>query len=444
MVYNYYMKKTFSWLCATACVVSFSLCAWAQMTVVRVDGTKIYLDTSDQKTAPTNGSTFKVILSSEKLTNPKTGKDLGEIYKYSDTGTITEVQPLYAIGQLKNTTGVTVGKQAVFEEIKLAIAASVAEPEPATPVSTRAKKTYAPVEQVVIGLTQADVTAPGANNIITLSDKNEITVFSRGEKDVLTAQLSYTLPSDKKGLSVSAAPVKEGLAQIFVPVLNTNRAVITTLVLENQNGTLTQTGTLNYFVKELGCGADKKIWAQRPFVLGTAPGNAREVVFEKNKFVASGADFNTKHNWLSGSNYYPVETAEKNNFITTATNGVLRLSLNNGKNAESKDKFGSSPNRVQYKQDILKFHPSVQVFGTPGQATLAAVENTTKLGLLSSMFGQYQTGKVHFLDYEKGRLKITDTVDLDGVIYDTACTQDAILAAEVLADETSSIVEISK
>ena len=117
MVYNYYMKKTFSWLCAAACVVSFSLCAWAQMTVVRVDGTKIYLDTSDQKTAPTKGSTFKVILSSEKLTNPKTGKDLGEIYKYSDTGTITEVQPLYAIGQLKNTTGVTVGKQAVFEEI---------------------------------------------------------------------------------------------------------------------------------------------------------------------------------------------------------------------------------------------------------------------------------------------------------------------------------------
>ena len=69
--------------------------------------------------------------------------------------------------------------------------------------------------------------------------------------------------------------------------------------------------------------------------------------------------------------------------IFTAPNGMLRMQLVNGKTAESKDLFGSTPLRVSYKQQILKFFPSVQVFGKPGQATLAAVENGTKLGLLS-------------------------------------------------------------
>ena len=84
------------------------------------------------------------------------------------------------------------------------------------------------------------------------------------------------------------------------------------------------------------------------------------------------------------------------------------------------------------------------MFGQPGQATIVVVENGTKLGLLSETFGQYQNGKIHFLDYQKGRLQITDTVELDGVLYDTACTQDAILTAEALPDGTSTVVEILK
>jgi hypothetical protein len=99
---------------------------------------------------------------------------------------------------------------------------------------------------------------------------------------------------------------------------------------------------------------------------------------------------------------------------------------------------------MQYKKDIVKFYPSIQAFGHPAQATLVAVENETKMGLLSETFGKYQNGKIHFVDYQKGHLQITDTVELDGVLYDTACTNDSILTAEVLADGTSTVVEISK
>ncbi len=413
------------------------------MSVVRVDGNNVYLDTSDEKTAPVKGSTFKVILSSETLTNPKTGKNLGQLYKYSDVGTITEVQPLYAVGHLKSTQGVSVGKTAVLEELAPALPTPVTSEE-TTPKSTRPTTTYNPIEQTVISLTQADVTVPGAQNIITLSNKHEVTVFTRGEKETLQPALHFTLPQGKKGITISAAPVKEGLAQIFVTVYQQDRGQISTLVLENNNGTLENTATLPLFVKELGCGSTKKIWGQRPFVLGTAPGSAREIVYAKNKFTTGSNQFNTNHAFIEGLNFYPVENAQKNNLITTASNGTLRLTLANGKRAESKDYFGSTPLRMQYKQEILKFYPSIQAFGEPGNATLAAVENTTKLGLLSETFGSYQNGKIHFLDYQKGRLHVTDTIELDGVLYDTACTDTAILTAEALPDGTSTVVEILK
>ncbi len=442
MLYNYYMKKPIVWLSAAIFVCCLSLCAWAQMTVVRVDGAKIYLDTSDEKTALTKGSTFKVILSSETLTNPKTGKNLGEVYQYSPVGIITEVQPLYAIGELKGAK-VSVGQQAVLEEIK-SVAPVVGTSTQETPASARPKTVYQPIEQAVISLTQADVTGAGAKNIITLGENNQVWVLSRGEKETLKTEMVYEIPADKKAVTVSAAPVKAGLAQIFVTVYVSGRGTISTLVLENKNGTLEQVATLPYFVKELGCGADKKVWGQRPFIVSTAPGNAREIVFEKGKFVASANTFNTQRNWLEGINYFPVEKADGDNLIFTASNGTLRMLLANGKRAESKDLFGSSPLRMQYKQEILKFYPSVQVFGQPGHATLVAVENTTKLGLLSETFGSYQNGKIHFLDYQKGRLNVTDTVALDGVLYDTACTDTAILTAEVLSDGTSTVVEILK
>lgn len=444
MLYNYYMKKPIIWLSAAMLVACLSLGAFAQMTVVRVDGTKIYLDISDEKTAPTKGSTFKVVLFSETLTNPKTGKNLGEVYKYSSIGTITEVQPLYAIGELKDTKKIAVGQQAVLEVIKPVAVVEPAATDEEIPPSSRSKIVYKPIEQTVISLTEADVTAAGAKNIITLDDKNQVWVLSRAENETLKPEMTYALPADKKGITLSAGSVKEGLAQIFVSVFAEGRGTITTLVLENKNGTLENTATLPYFVKELGCGANKKMWSQRPFIVDANPGNAREIVFEKNKFVASGATFNTRHNWLQGLNYYPVEKAVTDNLIFTASNGTLRMMMGNGKRAESKDLFGSTPLRMSYKQEILKFYPSIQVFGKPGQATLVAVENGTKLGLLSATFGQYHNGKVHFLEYQKGRLQVTDTINLDGVLHDTACTDTAILTAESLADGTSAVVEILK
>lgn len=436
MVYMYYMKINTAFLLSVLFFIP-ALCP-AQLTVVRVDGQKVYIDTSVLNRNVSKGETFKIILSSERLINPKTGKDLGPVFTYSPEGKITEVQPMYAVGELPKGTKAAVGLEAVLEPLAAEEpAAKTVKAQDAKPSSVR-KTTYAPVEQEIVSLSTAAVTAPETENIVTLSKKGQITVWTPAG-DKLEQNLSFQIPAGKTPLTVSAYPAQNAqTADIFVTVYDASREKISTLVLSNQNGQLTQTDTLPYFVKELGCGAEKTLWAQKPFVSGAKPGNARKLAYQNGKFVLTGNTFNTGRNWLTGVNQ------ADGNLIITAQNGVIRRTSPDGKKAESKSLFASAPNRVKYKQEILKFYPSVQVFGPVDNRVYAAVENTAKLGLLSDTFGQYQSGKIHFMSFEKGRLNITDTAETDGFMYDTACSARAVLAAEVLPDGTSSVVEFFK
>ena len=112
MLYHYYMKNKFLFMLTA--FLFFSACLQAQVMVVRVDGNKVYLDTSVLNRNVQKGDLFKVILSAEKLTNPKTGKDLGLVYNYSQEGKIVEVQPLYAIGEVAADKRISVGQEVVL------------------------------------------------------------------------------------------------------------------------------------------------------------------------------------------------------------------------------------------------------------------------------------------------------------------------------------------
>lgn len=445
MVYIYYMKNNILRLVIFVSFVFFSAFLNAQsVTVVRVTDNKIYLDTSVLNRTVQKGDLFKVILAAEKLTNPQTGKDLGDVYTYSPEGKIVEVQPLYAVGELPQTTAVAVGQQAVLTRAA-APAPTRAEIPADTPAApARTKIVYEPVEQEIISITEGDVLAPASRNVVTLSNKGQITVWERGAQNTLVEKMNFKLSAHKRPLTLSAAAVKPGeTAQLFAVTFDENRNAISTSVLEAANGTLQETATLPYFTKEIGCGKDKKIWVQKPFVSAARPGNARLLTYRNGKFLPDEKLVSTQRNWLTGLNFYPVEKAGANNLVYTSSNGTLRILLSNGKRAESKSLFAGAPNRVKYKQEVLKFYPSVQVFGPEGTATVVAVENTAKLGILSETFGQYQSGKLHFFTFEKGRFHVQETLDLDGIIYDTACTDTSLLAAEVLPNG-SSVVEILK
>ena len=166
---------------------------------MRIQNHQIYLDTSTLKTPVNRGDSFKVILSSEKLTNPKTGKDLGLVYNYSPVGIITEVQPLYAIGKLPSEAGVEIGQEALVQtaqpEPQLAVAPQAAKPEQPK-ASLHKKFSYQPIEQEIVSLSSADITAPGAENILTLSAKGRVSVWKRNG-ETLKEVLFYQLPSGR-------------------------------------------------------------------------------------------------------------------------------------------------------------------------------------------------------------------------------------------------------
>ena len=434
------LKIFFSFL---FCVCSF-FTVQAQITVVRVTGNQIYLDTSSFPASIRKGDLFKIILSSEKLINPQTGKDLGPVYTYSSEGKITEVQPLYAIGILNGNEKISVGQTAVIETTASAPQTdTVADTPRAVPASRRKLIRYNPVEQNIISLTEGLI--EGKKQLITLSEDGKITVWNRGEDKNLTEVMSYKLPTGKKALSLSAKNINGGEDdQLFVSVYSSTKEEISTLILSPASHEITQIGTLNYFVKELGCGDDKKLWAQRPFILETRPGNAREVIFKKNKFTVGENSFPTQNNWLGNLNRFPIQSEDTANLIFTSSGGSVRMILKNGKYAESTGDFAQAPKRISFKNKTVRFYPSIQVIGTAGNGTIAVVEHTAKIGLLSDTFGQYKDGRIHWLVYEQGHLQDTEITDLNGLIYDTACTDKAVIAAEVLPDGTSTVVEILK
>ena len=445
MLYNYYMKINqlrsilFVSLFLLPCLLG------AQVTVVRVQDKNVYLDTSSLEHKVQKGQPFKLIVSTEKLVNPKTGKDLGNLYQYSSAGKITEVQPLYAVGTLPAGVSATVGQEAVLEEPSAVphVAAPVASSQN-TDADTPAKNklVYAPVDQIIISISEGPILAAHTQNIVTLSEVGQVTVWTRAN-EALRENASYQLPALVTPLTVSAAPLSDPeVADVFVSYFDTRQNRIWTTVLHYRDNELKEIDSLPYYVKAQGCGNKKTVWAQRAFVNDAYPGNARPLVYKDNQFVRTDDSRVTRHNWISSTAWFPIEKEQADNFIYTANNGKVTIVLANGKKAESKDLFAASPNRVKYKQDLVKFYPSLQVFGSTGNAVIAAVENTSKLGLLSSTFGQYNNGKIHFLSYEKGRLKINDSVELDGVVYDIACTANTLLGAEVLSIGTSSVVEI--
>lgn len=450
MLYHYYMKISFKLLLCAALAAVVSPCVLAQVSVVKQDGAKIYLDISDFNRNVSVGDSFKIITATEKLVNPKTGKELGDVYHYSPEGRIVEVQPLYAVGELPHAAQYTLGQEAIItpeRQVAPQPAAtadgSATQNAPAEqPVSNRKMKKYPLLEREVISAVEADLNAlPGEE--IALVDRTGTLQLYSPEGSELRLRAEHKLSTGKKPLALSAADLTgAGQAQLFATVYDENKAQISTQVYEVTDNEFKLVATLPYFVKEMGCAEQKKLYAQKPFTGGTKAGDSRLLQYKNGKFQLGEKAFSTRGSWLSGMNFYPVQSAQEANVLSTLKNGRIRLTLHNGKPAESPALFAGAANRVKYKQDIIPFYPSLQAYGPAGRATLAGVENVGKLGLLSEQFGQYSSSKIHFLTYENGVLDVQETLPLNGFVYDTSCTARGILVPQVVSGGQTILTEI--
>lgn len=456
MIYIHYMKINLFRLFFPLVLAAFAapLAAEQTVTLVKQEGNLVYLDTTPLKRNVTKGDSFKLITSKQKLSNPKTGADLGFIYKYSPEGTITEVQPRYAVGTLSEPGDYKTGSEAVIEAAAAPVAdvivplPGIAEINIQAPKAQKSSKqiiVYEVAGQTLIGVAQADVMGNAGEQLVTLSNTGQVSVFAK-EFDGLTPLLTFSIGGSKTPLAISAKDLKKtGKAQIFVSFFDEKKDDVYTQVWEVRHYRRAEKlATLNYFVKEQGCGTDKELYAQKAFVNGRTPGNGRELEYEDGRFKTDDDSFKTHGRWLSGVAEYDLESDGSDNFIYTEPDGSLVASLKNGSKSRTQDLFAGAPNRVKYKQNTVTFYPSVYAYGPDGAATVAALENVAKKGLLSNQFAQYQSGKLHFLTLQKGKWSAVDTVELDGYAYDIACTNASILVPEVNADGSSRIVEILK
>ena len=440
MIYNYYMKINFTLLFAVSALL-FCAPLHAQVTVVKQQGSSVYLDISDFNRRVSVGDTFKVILSQETLTNPTTGKELGLINHYSPAGKITEVQPLYAIGQAADDTVYSIGQEVIIESVSGATNAELSAPQDTLSSSSRKIKTYDVLEREIISAVQIPLT--DSSEEIAALDANGNLILYAIEGNALKEITQFVLPNRSKPLSLSAKDLlQSGLPQLFVTIYKEDQQKIVTLVFELQENQFKQIASIPYFVKEIGCGDEKSIYAQVPFISNLRAGNAHKLIYQNGRFKLEKESFRTRGNWLAGSQYAPVQNKDTENFIYTASNGRLRLRLNNGKFADSPALFATAPNRVKYKQEIVSFYPALQVYNQQGHAVFAGIENTAKFGLLSEQFGQYSGGKIHFLTYENGVFGKQETLELNGFVYDTSCTQHGILVPQVLPSGQTVLAEI--
>lgn len=451
MLYHYYMKITVKLLLAAFLTAGFIPGALAQVTVVKTDGQKIYLDTTELNRNVSIGDTFKIITGQEKLTNPKTGKDLGFLYHYSPEGKIIEVQPMYAVGQLPQKGDYAVGQEAVIntpaQTATVSLQTTTSGETAATEsqkalVSNRKIKTYPVIAREVISAVKADLNALPGQEIAVADTKGNLVLYAE-ENNALRQIAEYKLSGGKQFLSLSAADVTgQGKAQLFAAVYSSKDSRISTLIFDVTDNEFKEINSIPYFAKELGCGNDKKIYVQKPFTSGVKAGDIRELSYKNGRFSAGKKVTSFRGNWLTGLNYFPVENNAENNFIYTTSNGRLRLRLDNGKYVDSPALFATAPNRVKYKQEIISFYPSVQAYDSNGRAVLAAVQNEAEFGILSESFGSYKSGKIHFLTYENGVLDVRETVDLNGFLYDTNCTDLGILAPQVVSGGQTVLTEI--
>ena len=439
------MKINIKLTLTAALLIFFLPCALAQVIVVKQDGNKVYLDTSDFNRQVAVGDPFKVILSQEKLTNPKTGKDLGLINHYSAEGKITEVQDLYAIGELPQKENISIGQEAVIDPS--AVQPPVAQNPEATPqaqkiISNRKIYTYPVLEREVISAVKANLTPAAGEEIAVIDSKGFLVLYTQ-EGSELRQIAEYKFPAGHKAITLSAKDIMDArYAQLFAAVYNEPKQKISTLIFKAENNDLKKIDSVPYFVKELGCGTDKDLYGQKPFINGPKAGDARELEHEWLRFTLDDDRLPTRGHWLTGINYHEIQKDDYDNFVYTAENGKIRMQLAGGKYAESPALFATAANRVKYKQDIISFYPSLQAYGPDGHATLVAVENVAKKGILSEQFGQYSSSKIHFLKYENGILDIKETIDLNGFVYDTNCTAGGILVPQILSSGQTVLTEI--
>ncbi|MFH1619473.1 MAG: VCBS repeat-containing protein [bacterium] len=373
----------------------------ADAVVVKVDSDTVYFDITGSSKPVSPGSFFTIFSESGDLFNPLTGTNLGKMIVTVATGSITLLEPRYAVGT------VTFKKSEPKPGHK--VSWTQAPPKPAKPGEGKTPFwRSAPLEDTVIGLAAGDVDGDGEGEISVIS-ANKLTVYSLNG-GVLKAGASWEAPAGQRLLSVEAADLKKtGMAQIFVSQFSDFSKRAETAVLELKDGKLKKTAALNWLVRGFEAADGLRLYAQELFESSSLDRSAiRRLIYREGKFTGDSEPLKKpRPDWLYGFSLFDMNSDSIEDLVYVSDAGRIRVQFKKRSDhweTESND-FGKTPVRFTWIKKILKVYPGIPVFGGAGQPEVCGVVNIPRSGILADSFGLYKSGELRCFAWSGTALK---------------------------------------
>ncbi len=418
------MKKLFILF---AVVVFTSVQVFAQTAlIVKQDGARVYLDISEFKEKPKVNDTFTVTFWGGELKNPKTGKVLGKTIERRLNGKITEVEPLYAVGTINN-----IGKGDKLEGLEanitiLPIVQYTTVPQPqqnAQQNNLTPLWQSAPLEGKALAFTAGDIMGSGENNLVIAYEDNNIISYNL-QNNKLNKVTEFKLSPLNKIISLDNGDLNgNNKAEIFVSYFDTAKNNFNTSVYEFENNTWAEKANFRGLVKGIApYNKERILYTQNINNMSGKfkPLNPAVLKYKDGKYEAGEQLKAYKFQSIYGFNLGKFD-GDKDQVIYTQSSGKLRLQFDKKSsyiNSPSEFNFASTPNRIKFDNDIVKFYSSLALYSGEGGIIIAGLENKAKLGILSSTFGYYQSGKLILLKWDGSSLESFADAPLGGYTVD--------------------------
>ena len=391
--------------------------------IVKQEGPKVYLDISEFTDRPKVNDTFTVTFWGGELKNPKTGKILGKTIERRINGSITVVEELFAVGDLADFN-----KQDKLEgleaDIKILpqIIAQASTPQPQQNTLTPLWQSTA-LEGKALAFTAGDITGSGENNLIMAYEDNNIITYNL-QDNKLNKFSELKLSNLHKIISLDNGDLNgNNKAEIFISYFDTSKNHFNTTVYEFENNTWAEKATIRGLVKGIAPFNGKRVLYKQDVdsMSGKFKTSAPALLVYKDGKYEAGKQLKAyKFDSIYGFNLAKFE-GEKDQVIYTQPSGKLRLQFEKKSsyiNSPSDFNFASTPNRVKFDSEILKFYSSLALYNGDGGIIVAGLENKAKLGILSSTFGSYQSGKLVLLKWDGSSLNEFAQIPLGGYTVD--------------------------
>ena len=392
--------------------------------IVKQEGAKVYLDISELTDRPKVNDTFTVTFWGGELKNPKTGKVLGKTIERRINGTITTVEKLFAVGNITDFN-----KQDKLEGLEADITVLPQVVATATPQqSQNAQQTLTPLwqsaalEGKAVAFTAGDIMGNGETNLIIADEDNNIVAYAL-QDNKLNKISEFKFNQINKIISLDNGDLNgNNKAEIFISYFDTARNHFNTAVYEFDD-TWAEKANFRGLVKGIApYNKERVLYTQN---INSMSGKFKALtpavlVYKDGKYTAGKQLKAYKFESIYGFNLAKFD-GDQEQVIYTQPSGKLRLQFEKKSsyiNSPSDFDFASTPNRIKFNDEVLKFYSSLALYDGNGGVIVAGLENKAKLGILSSTFGSYQSGKLVLLKWDGSSLNKFAEAPLGGYTVD--------------------------